>query len=291
MKVGFSLFGMSTRHFSAVARKADELGYESIWAPEHLVFPAEVPATYPMAADRRAPVTSDTPLLDPWAALSYLAASTERIRLGTGVYILPLRNPFVTARAVATLDRLSNGRAILGIGVGWLQQEFEAVGENWQDRAPRTAEIMEIIRRLWTEDVIEFHGKYYSFGPVKFRPKPVQHPLPIHVGGISAPALRRAAQLGDGWFGSGHSPEETRQFVERLTALRRAAGRDGQPFEVTVGCNVPPTVDNLRRYQEAGAARVTLAPWGRPPGGRLTAEFAIEGLERFADEVLSKVGD
>ena len=291
MKIGFTFRSVHWRYYSALAAKGDELGFESLWMPEHLVFPREIPNTYLYSADGVPRFTSRTGLYDPWVVLAFAAAASQNLRLGTAVYILPLRNPFVTARAVSTLDLLSNGRVILGSGIGWLQPEFEAVGEAWKSRAGRTTEIVEILKKLWTEEVIEYHGKHYDFGPVKFEPKPVQQGgPPIQFGGETPQALRRAAQLGDGWISVAHSPKETGEFVRTLEGLRKEAGRDKEPFEVTVAApEGVPTVDELRRYEEVGVNRVNVVPW-EPPEGRLTLEHATAGMEEFADRVLSKVG-
>ncbi len=290
IKVGVSLFGLSSRSFATFARKAEEVGVESLWVAEHLVFPAEIPPTYPYSESGRPPVNPSTPILDPWVTLAYVAAATSRIRLGTGVYILPLRNPFVTARAVATLDRLSEGRAILGVGIGWLREEFEAVGEGWEDRASRTKEIVEILRALWTQETIAYHGQHYSFGPVKFEPKPAQKPHPpIQFGGTTPAALRRAGALGDGWIAAGPcTPDEAREVVRKLDRARAEAGRLDRPFEVTTNCSLPPTPDNLRRYEEAGVTRVFLRP-ALPGAARPTFQDQINFLERIGNDVLAKI--
>ena len=140
MKFGFNLLGVGPRSYSEAGRKADEAGYESVWIPEHLVWPSSLPSDSPYSADGKWPIDTKTPLYDPWVSLSFIAACSQRVRLGTYIYILPLRNPFVTARAVTTLDRVSQGRVILGIGVGWFKEEFEAVGESWGDRGKRADE-------------------------------------------------------------------------------------------------------------------------------------------------------
>ncbi len=290
MKIGFSLGGVHPRSYLAIARRADELGYESIWVPEHLVFPATIRSPHPYAGPGAPPFNPDTPAFDPFVLLGHLAAVTSRVQLCTGVYILPLRNPFVTARAAVTVDMLSGGRLILGVGIGWLKEEFEIVGESWSNRAARSREIVEVLRRLWSEETIEHRGQHYSFPAARFRPKPSRPGgIPIHFGGITPPALRRAAALGDGWVGVRHGLDETRAIVARLTELRRAAGRQDAPFEVTVGPDQPVTPDVVARYRDAGASRLTVTPWTRPSQGRLTEQLILEGLGRFAEAVVTKV--
>jgi probable F420-dependent oxidoreductase len=291
MKFGYSLFGLGPRSFADVARAADQAGFESIWMAEHLVFPTEFRSTYPYSESGSPPVNPATQLYDPWVSLAYMAAVTTNIRLGTNVYILPLRSPLVTARALVTLDRLSGGRVLLGAGVGWLEEEFKVAGENWQNRGKRTDEIIEILRKLWAEPTIEHHGAYYDFGPVKFEPKPVQKPvIPIHIGGETPPARRRAARLGDGWLlaGGRNAPERARELVVEMRELRAAAGRGDAPFEITMGSALPITLENVQRYAEAGVDRLILnPPW--PPDGRLTVPHVQEFIARVSQEVIGKL--
>jgi probable F420-dependent oxidoreductase len=288
MKFGTSIMGISFRAYPEVAAAFEDNGFESIWIPEHLVFPAEMPPTYPYSESGYPPVSPDTPSYDPWVVLAYIAAATRRIRLATNIYILPLRHPIQTARSVVTLDRVSGGRVTLGIGVGWLQDEFDYLGLDFAGRGQRTDAAITAIRRLWSEDVIEVHDDHFDFGPVKFNPKPLQKPsIPIEVGGTSGPALRRAGRLGDGWVEVGSSDID--EFAARLAVVcqaRHEAGRTG-PFEVTAGAGLVGEVDGYRRLQEAGATRVVTGPDGR--SGRITPEGAIDWAKRFADEVIAKM--
>ena len=218
MNIGFGLMGVSPRRYPLIAAKADELGFESCWQPEHLIWPAIMPPQYPYSGDGYPPVTTETPAFDPWVNLSFIASATTKLKLGTNVYILPLRDPFVTARAVGTLDYVSGGRVLFGCGVGWLEDEFNLTGLGFKNRGSRTDEIIEILKKLWTEDVTEFHGKHYDFGPVKFRPNTVAQPHPpILIGGDSEAARRRAARLGDGWMSVGEGAGEA--FAERVKEL------------------------------------------------------------------------
>ncbi|MBI3743315.1 MAG: LLM class F420-dependent oxidoreductase [Chloroflexi bacterium] len=291
MKIGLSFFGLGIKSYPIIAQKAEEVGFESLWVSEHLVFPADIPPTYPYTEDGRPPVTSNTPLMDPWVLLSFVAASTSKVRLGTGVYILPLRNPFVTARAVCTLDRLSSGRAILGVGIGWLKEEFEAVGERWDNRGERSLEIVEIIRKLWTEPVIEHHGKHYSFGPVKFEPKPAQKPHPpIEFGGETPAALRRAGTHGDGWIATGgHTPDSVRQSIRRITEARKSVGRDRLPFDVTIVSRGEPKVDEVKRFEEAGVTRVFIRPVMRAGVDKIGLPDLLGRLDHLGEHLISKV--
>lgn len=281
IKIGVPLFMLRPEQMTAVAQRAEALGFESVWVAEHLVIPAQIRSRYPYAADGVPPINPATPLLDPLLVLMQVAARTERIRLGTNVYILPLRHPLAVARMAMTLDLLAQGRFIFGIGVGWLEEEFEAAGVDFATRAGRTREYVRAIRVLWTEPEPSFAGRYVSFGPLKFEPKPAQKPHPpIVFGGESAAALRRAAALGDGWYGVGHTPLTAGEQVARLRALLTEAERPDAPFEITVSHGASElTVDDVARYAEAGVHRVVSLPWRR---GR----EAEEGLQRLAERVL-----
>ncbi len=217
------------------ARRAEDLGLDSVWVPDHLVWPQQIASHYPYRGSGAPPVGGDVRLYDPWALLSAIAAVTTRIRLGTSVYVLPLRDPLVTARAVATTDLLSNGRVILGAGIGWMAEEFAAAGIPFGTRAARTEEIIPLLRRLWSEETIDADGEHVRFAPVHFQPKPPQGAaLPIVLGGESPIALRRAARLCDGWLGTWHDPETARERVATLRRLVAASDRPDRPFEITV---------------------------------------------------------
>jgi probable F420-dependent oxidoreductase len=280
MKIGIPLFRLRPTQMTAVAARAEALGFESVWVPEHLVLPARFASRYPYSEDGLPPVEPGAPMLDPLILLTHIAAATSRIRLGTNIFILPLRHPLVTARMAMSLDVLSGGRLCLGIGVGWLEEEFRAVGIDFRTRGARTRECVMALKALWTQDEPEFHGRFFDFGGLKFEPKPVQTPHPpILLGGESEAALRRAAAIGDGWYGVAHDPESAAQRVARLRALRAEARRETEPFEVTVGHRGGPIDgDVLRRYADAGVDRVSVLPWWR---GR----EAIEKLEELAEAV------
>ena len=281
VKVGVPLFMLRPEHMASVAQQAERLGFESVWVAEHLVFPTVIRSRYPYSAEGVPPINPATPLLDPLIVLMQIAARTERIRLGTNVYILPLRHPLAVARMAMTLDLLSNGRLHFGIGLGWLEEEFDAAGVEFRSRAGRTREYVRAIRALWTESEPSFRGRYVSFGPLKFEPKPVQRPTPpIVFGGESAAALARAAALGDGWYGVGHSPRSAAEQTARLRALLAQEGRSAEGFEVTVSHGHSElTRDDVERYADAGVHRVVSLPWRR---GR----EAADGLARLAERVL-----
>jgi probable F420-dependent oxidoreductase len=221
-------------------------------------------------------VPPSTPVFDAFGFLCFLAGQTRTLRLGTNVYLLGIRHPFVAARAIQTLDRVSQGRAEVGIGAGWLRSEWRAAGLDPRTRGRRLDEALHVCKRLWAEEVVEHHGEFFDFDPVMFEPKPIQQPRPpIHVGGESPAALRRAARAGDGWIGLSHTPESVATPVATLRKLRREAGLEARPFEVSVSCT-PASRDEVRRLEDAGVDRVVMAPWRRTREAR-------DGLRRFAD--------
>lgn len=277
MKFGIALGRLNPAFFLQCTIEAEQLGYESVWLPEHLVFPLEMSRS-PHPGEDVPPVPPTTPAFDCFAYLSFLAGSTERIRLGSHVYNLGLRHPFVAARAIQTLDVVSGGRAEIGIGASWLEEEWTATGLDFSTRGRRVDEALEVCKRLWSEPVIEHHGEFFDFAAVAFEPKPVQRPWPpLLIGGESAAALRRAARAGDGWIGMSHTLATAPGQLERLRKLRADSGRAGEPFEVCLGGPVE-SRDDVARWEELGVTRLVVSPWAR-------SKEAIDGLRRFADLV------
>lgn len=278
MKFGITVAMVHPGAFVDVVQQADKLGFYSAWVPEHLVFPVEMSGA-PDPAQDHPPVPPKTPIFEPWSVLSYFAGKTEQIRLGTNVYLLALRHPFSAARAITTLDYFSGGRVEVGIGAGWLREEWVAAGLDPRTRGKRLDEAVEVCKRLWTEEVIEHHGEFYDFKPVMFEPKPIQQPHPpIYVGGVSDAALVRAAKLGDGWLGMAHTLETVGEPIKRLEELRREFGRSSEPFEVIMGGTVQ-SKDDIKRWEDVGVTHLISTPWRR------TRE-AVEGLKNYADLVL-----
>lgn len=249
--------GVRPHQMIEFARRAEAIGCESVWCPEHLVWPAEIRSPYPYAPDGGVPVPNSVRLYDPWVLLAAVATATSTIRLGTCIYVLPLRHALVTARAVATLDLVSDGRAILGAGLSWMAEEFAAVGIDFKTRGALCDEIVPVLRSLWSEEITEYHGRHVDIPAVYFEPKPPQGAaLPIVFGGESDAALRRAARLGDGWLGTWHTPESIEPVLGRLTELLAEGGRSLADFEVTVMVE-PARADPpfLRALHEAGVQR------------------------------------
>lgn len=274
-----------------VAQTAESLGFESLWIPEHLAVPVTMDSPYPYSPDGQFPGGPGAGLHDPFVALAFLAAHTQTIKLGTGVFVLPLRNPLAVAKAVVSVDVLSNGRLLFGVGIGWLKEEFEAVGMPFANRVSRTREWIVMLKTLWAEETPYFQGRYHRFPPIGFNPKPVQQPHPpILFGGESEPALKRAAELGDGWIGVHHSPASIKPLLEQLQAYTQEANRDFTKFEITVGLDagVQPDLDTVNRFADAGVHRLVVFAPGFIPRSRYDAELFPQ-MERFAEEVIAKL--
>ena len=229
-------------YIAAAARHLEEVGFASIWAPEHVLFFPEYASSYPYSEDGRIPGNPDG-ILDPFSALTYVAAHTFRIRLGTGICLVPQRQPVYTAKMVADLDYLSGGRFEFGVGIGWLREEFDNLQMSFRARASRCAEYIDAMKALWTQEVSSFEGPTVQLAPCYMNPKPVQKPHPpILFGGESEPAMRRVVTQGDGWYAFNLDPDAARAGFERLDAKLRDAGRDPA---------------SVRRYVGAGGQRVT----------------------------------
>lgn len=266
--------------FAALVRAAEECGFDSVWTVEHVVVPVGYKSRYPYSSDGRMPGPDNVPLSDPLIPLAYAAAITERIRLGTGILILPQRHPAYVAKEVATLDVLSRGRAILGIGAGWLAEEFAALGIPFEERGPRTDEAIRAIRTLWQPGPQSFEGKFFRWNPVESNPKPVQQPgVPIVVGGHSIPAAKRAARLGDGFFPAFGEPAALARLLDALRTECARIGRNPADIEITTGAFTV-DADTVARYAELGVHRVVIAPPGFDP------DSIRDGLRRFADTVM-----
>jgi probable F420-dependent oxidoreductase len=282
VKIGISLGVVRPALWAELTREADRLGYESVWMPEHLVIPVGMTGS-PHAGAEHPPIPPDVPVFDVFAYLSFLAGQTENIHFGTQVYNIGLRHPFIVARAVATLDVVSNGRLEFGIGASWLEAEWEAVGLDFATRGRRVDESIDICRRLWSEQVVEHHGEFFDFGPVMFEPKPTHAPWPpLHIGGDGPAALRRAAQVGDGWIPMNHTLEQIPASATRIAQLRADAGRPGD-VEITLGGGGT-ELDELKRFADAGVGRVLVRPWQR-------GSEALDGIRRFAEQVLPEIRD
>jgi len=270
--------------FEALVRTADETGIESLWTVEHVVVPVGYESQYPYSRDGRMPGPENAPIPDPLLPLAYAAALTKRVRLATGIVILPQRHPVYVAKEAATLDVLSRGRAILGVGIGWLEEEFRVLGVPFSERAARTEESVRAIRSLWSEEPRGFEGEFFRWNPVHSSPKPVQKPgVPIVVGGHVEGAARRAARVGDGFFPAKGDPERLARLLDALRDECGKVGRDPEKIEITTAPNAAPDLEVVKRYRDLGVSRLMVMPPAFDPDG------IRKGLEELADRVLTKV--
>ncbi|GIU85150.1 MAG: LLM class F420-dependent oxidoreductase [Acidimicrobiales bacterium] len=264
----------------ALARAAEAHGFESLWTVEHVVVPRGYSSRYPYDPSGRMPAPDDFPLPDPLVWLSFVAAQTTNLRLATGILILPQRNPVITAKEVATLDVLSGGRVILGVGVGWLREEFEVLGASFESRGRRTDEYVAAMRALWTEDYARFDGTFVSFGEVAMAPKPPRGSVPIVIGGHTDAAARRAGRIGDGFFPGRGRDDELRRLLEVMRTSAEKAGRDPETIEVTVsGQSVLASSDAkaaIEQLANSGVDRIVVPP------PTFDASGVDEALERLA---------
>ena len=294
----------------SVAQRAEDLGFDHVWVSDHIVLPHKVDSFYPYAADGVPGFKPDEPYYEPLAALNFIAGCTRRVRLGTHVLIIPYRNPVLTAKILSTLDVLSGGRLILGAGVGWMEEEFQALGlDTYKERGAVTDEYLQLYKELWTKDNPSFQGKYYQISDTGFEPKPVQKPHPpIWIGGHTGPAIRRAAKYGDGWMPIGLrppailEPEELAGKIARLRKLTVEAGRPEDAVTLTFSTNIafddsagssrplmhgrPEQIAaDLRQYQDLGVSNFIIGFQGG------TVPELQENMERFSREVMTLVPD
>ncbi len=263
-----------------MAKKAEELGFESFWCAEHPFIPVHSTSRFPGSEDGVIP-ESYSHFVDPFVALARASGATKTIKLGTGIVLVPERHPLLLAKEISTLDLFSGGRFLFGIGAGWLREETQIMGGDFDHRWTQTRESILAMKELWTKPAAEFHGKYYDFPLVKSFPKPLQKPHPpVLLGGAAKNILERIIAWGDGWLPNRVTPEKLREGRATLDRLAKDAGRD--PSKITISVHGQPADrDLLRRFHDAGANRVIV----RPPVVKTESEMGTE-LSRMADAVL-----
>lgn len=264
MQTGFAAVGIGlmaeSEAISLAAQLAEQAGFHSIWAPEHIVLLDQYASKYPYSPDGKLPTPNmQVDILDPFATLTFIAAQTKTLRIGTGICLVPERNPLTTAKEVATLDKLSGGRFDFGVGIGWLEEEFTALRIPWARRGARTREYLHVMKKLWTEEEAAFEGEFCSFPSVRSYPKPVQKPHPpIIFGGESEPALKRVGEMGDGWFGMHVSVADAKPKIDKIKDYAKAAGRNPDALHFSISPDTGPSTsrDDLKRLQDAGAQQI-----------------------------------
>ena len=264
-------------YLKALAIGAEERGFHAIWVGEHVVLFDEYEAQYPYTEDGRIPIGGERSLLEPMTALTFLAAHSKKIRLGTGICLVPQRNPVYTAKEVAAVDYLSGGRVDFGVGIGWLEEEFGALEVPFARRGARCREYLEVIATLWCDEVSSYSGEFYQLPPCRQYPKPIQQGgPPIYFGGESDAALRRVADLGRGWYGFNISVEETKQRLAKLDAMLAQRGRKREDIEIAIGPYGLKVNKSLAdQYRDAGVDQLVLLIVGR----------SIDELHRWLDRL------
>lgn len=288
MKIGVFATFMSPqatpRMIADFGRRAESMGLDSIWMGEHVALFDKNTYGYPGSKDGRIPMPPGGGMLDVTATFGFLAAATSKVRFGTGVALVPQRNPIYTAKEMCTLDWLSNGRLDFGIGVGWNKEEVEACGYKWEDRGARCDEFLEVMRRLWTEPVVDFKGKWVQFETLRLDPKPIQKPhIPIIVGGYADAAFRRAVQFGAGWYGFNLDVERAKGMLAKLDAAFAKAGKKRTAdYQIIVTPPMSMTMDAMKGFADIGVHRVLVNLGGQKPEqvDRRLAE--IDGLVKMA---------
>jgi probable F420-dependent oxidoreductase len=273
-------------HAVTLAKTAEDAGYFGVMVSDHIAYPGDLRSEYPYTPDGKPMWQPDTPWPDPWVLIGGMAAVTQRLRFGTNIYIAPARNPFATAKAVATASVMSGGRVILGAGAGWMREEFELMGEDFDDRGPRFTELVQVLRTLWQGGMVEHHGDFYDFPQVQISPVPAT-PIPIYGGGQSGPALRRVVAHLDGWIGNYYGMDDACEWAEKLRGKLEEAGRGDDDFQLILSVLAPLSDENVERLVASGVTGVLVSPWFKPGGPDPTLEEKQQALERFAERNLS----
>lgn len=287
MKFVCSLAFSRSTDYCRIARACEDAGIDAVSLSDHVVHPRQIQSPYPYTPDGKPRWEPFTEWPDPFVAIGAMSSVTTRLNFLTSVYVLPMRNPFLAAKSVATASVMSDGRVALGIGVGWMKDEFVLMGQNFHTRGKRTNEMIEIMRKLWAGGWVEYHGELHDFDALEMSPAPPSE-IPIYVGGISEPALRRAAQLGDGWISDLHDTAELAAIIEKLQTYRRDSERADRPFCVLASCSDAFDLGGYRRLEEIGVTHVITMPWvfyGAAPG---QIDGQIDGIKRFAEDIISR---
>ena len=261
MKIGIipiNIGSADLQHIVGLAQHAEASGVESIWTFEHVIVPLEYESKYPYNASGKMGMSPETPFVDPLIALTAVAASTSTIRLGTGVNILSQASPMYVAKQTASLDALSGGRFMLGVGIGWLREEFEAVGVPFEKRGARFDDYVTAMRKVWSGDVVEHESEFISWHGFKSYPIPVQNPMPIVIGGIKGKIHQRIARHGDGWYAPTNDPAELKAHFDGIRAECDAIGRDFSEIEITCMWNGRGGAEEAARLEEAGIHRLVV---------------------------------
>jgi probable F420-dependent oxidoreductase len=289
MKFWQSLAYSETDQLIDIAKICDELGFDGAFVSDHMFYPGTFEKKYPYTEDGDPGFMPQTPWPDCWVSIASMAAATTKLRFTTFIYILGLRNPIEVAKSTSTLGLLTNDRFALGVGAGWMEEEFRTMGVEFKTRGKRLNESIEVLHKLWSGEMVEHRGDHFNFDPLKMCPVPEQR-VPVWVGGISEIALRRAARIGDGWLGSGQTTDEAVEILGKLKAYRKEYGRENEVFETIVPLVTPPNPDDLKRLEDAGADGTVSYPFTYTVGPTSTLEEKRAYLEGYANSVMTMLG-
>lgn len=306
MRFGFHLFATPADELHPLAIACDEAGWDHLALPDAPFYPEHVSVPYPHTPDGKRFWDHTCPSFEPWVAIAHMAAVTKRLRFMTAVLRMPIRKPLLEAKSAMSAAVLSGGRVSVGLGLGWMPEEYRFTNEEQKTRGARLTEAIEIIKLCTTGEFVEYHGQHYDFDRLNMWPAPAE-PIPVYAGGHADAALRRAARLCNGWIGLTHPMEEARAIIGKLAAMRAEYGRADQPFDVILQCTDAVTLDDFRRLEDAGVSHCWVVPWHSPllsakaQGGELdmnisvmfdehpSIEQKVDAIHRFGDEVIAKL--
>jgi len=286
MKFWQAITWAETEQLIEIARFAEEMGFHGLMSGDHAVYPESIVPNYPYSESGVPPMQPDDEYPDQTAIFAAMAAVTSKLLFTCGVYVLPLRNPHEVARASATLAILSDNRFILGVGIGWMKEEFDIYGVDFHQRGKITDEIIEVLQSLWSGQMVEYHGAHFDFPRVQLSPAPSTHP-PIYVGGSSEIALRRAARVGGGYIGAGTAPDDVGPLLQRLNELRQEYGRDHLPFEAMIGISASPSLTLYQRLADRGLESTVAPPFQYALGKKhSTVDEKKQSMETYAESIM-----
>ncbi len=270
-----------------ICQTAEAAGFESIWCGEHVIMPDSIDSKYPYAADGKIPAEPDTKIPDPLIWLAFAAAAAPTLRLGTCILIVPQRNPLVLAKELATLDQLSGGKVELGLGVGWMKEEFDALGIPWERRGARNDEYIAAMRALWSGPHAEFHGEFVDFAPITSSPRPVNGSIPVIVGGDSEAAVQRAAKIADGYFPGEGDAERLGKLIQRVRNAAEDAQRDPDNIEINAmfGTQLADPAAGIEQMAELGVGRAMI------PSFFFAGPDGLDRLSELGDKLRPLTGD
>ena len=291
MKFWQSMFLCEGDQLFDTAQAVEEVGFDGATVSDHLVHFDHIETKYPYSEDGKPPsFTGETVWPEAWSLCSALAAKTERLNFVTNVYIVPLRHPVELAKATSSASYFSGGRICLGAGAGWMKEEFDMLGVDFHTRGKRFDECIEVLRKLWTGEMVEHQGNFFNFPPMQMVPAPA-NPVPIYIGGTSNAALRRAARLGDGWMGPGQTIDAALETVQKINTLRADYGRSNEPFHMIVplfGATLN-DLDEIKRLVDAGVEGIVSLPFAFTIGPNTTLDQKRAYLESYANDIIAKI--